>query len=107
MSYPSAYYYRELYCKDKPEDMYSEILKLHEYCQKIGVESTLSDLFDGFALRFPDGSDFVQHRYSYGSRDGCVEPSIGSKSDYTAVSLESAKRLVRRNKSRLNGGGTT
>ena len=84
--------------------MYEEIQKLHRYCNKIGVISTLEEFFDGFALRFPNGGDFVQHFGSYGSMAGYVEPAIGCKVDYTAVSLDSAKRLVKRHKERLNTG---
>ena len=81
---------------------YNEILELHEYCNKIGVLATLEKMWDGYAIRFPCGADFVQHRCSYGSMCGCVEPAIGCRLDYTAVSLESAKRIVAYHKTRLN-----
>ena len=81
---------------------YPEIGKLFEYCQKIGVEATLEDMFDGYAIRFPSGYDFIQHNCSYGSKNGCVEPAIGSKADYTAVTLKNAKRMVKRHRERLN-----
>lgn len=81
---------------------YREIVSLYEYCRKIGIEVTLENMFDGFAIRFPSGGDFIQHGWSYGSGCGCVEPAIGSKADYTAVTLENAKRLVRRHKEKLN-----
>lgn len=83
---------------------YKEIIKLYEYCQKIGVNATLEDMYDGYAIRFPSGYDFIQHSHSYGSRCGCVEPAIGSRSDYTAVSLKNAKALVKYHKEKLNRG---
>ena len=81
---------------------YNEILELYEYCNKIGVQATLEETWDGYAIRFPCGADFVQHYGSYGSKAGFVEPAIGCKLDYTAVSLKSAKRLVEYHKNRLN-----
>jgi hypothetical protein len=62
----------------------------------------LEKLFDGYAIRFNSGGDFVQHQYSYGSSVGCVEPAIGSRLDYTAVPLKNAIALVRRHKDKLN-----
>lgn len=60
-------------------------------------------LYDGYKIWFPDGSDFVQHFGSYGSSSGCVEPAVnGCRNNYTAMPLEHAKRLVRRNRNRLN-----
>ena len=81
---------------------YNEILELYEYCNKIGVQATLEKQWDGYAIRFPCGADFVQHYGSYGSKAGCVEPALGCRLDYTAVSLKSAKRLVEYHKDRLN-----
>lgn len=86
---------------EKP-NLYNEILELYEYCNKIGVQATLEKMWDGYAIRFPCGADFVQHNGSYGSKAGFVEPAIGCKLDYTAVSLKSAKRLVEYHKNRLN-----
>ena len=86
------------------ESKYKEILELHEYCQEIGVHSELSPMFDGFSLNFKNGGDFIQHGGSYGHNYGCVEPAIGSRLDYTAVPLKTAKSLVRRHKEKLNGG---
>lgn len=81
---------------------YMEILALYEYCKKIGINAILESFFDGYVIRFPNGSDFIQHGWSYGSKNGCVEPAIGSKLDYTAVPLDNAKRLVYRHKEKLN-----
>ncbi len=83
-------------------ERYAEIIRLHEYCVKIGVECVLERLYDGYAIRFNNGGDFIQHYGSYGSDAGCVEPAIGSRVDYTAVPLHNAKSLVRRHKYRLN-----
>ena len=80
---------------------YNEILKLFDYCQKIGITATIEPYFDGYAIRFVDGGDVVQHSYSYGSEHGYVEPAIGSELDYTAVSLKNAKVLIRKYKKQL------
>lgn len=86
-------------------ERYEEIQELYKFCQKQGIDAALEPFFDGFAIRFPGGGDFVQHQFSYGSGNGCVEPAIGSQLDYTAVRLADAKALVRRHKKRLIGGG--
>lgn len=83
---------------------YKEIRELHEYCLKIGVQSTISPMFDGYVICFNNGGDFVQHYGSYGCKCGCVEPAIGCRLDYTAVELKNAKALVRYHKDRLNKG---
>ena len=87
--------------KGKQMAEYREIQRLYFYCLKIGLPAEISNLFDGYKLSFPNGSDFVQHFGSYGSEVGYVEPAIGSRLDYTAVSLASAKALVKRHKDRL------
>ena len=81
---------------------YKEIQELYEYCKKIGVDASLQKLYDGYAIRFASGGDFVQHFGSYGCHCGCVEPAIGCRTDYTGVTLKNAKTLVRRYKDRLN-----
>lgn len=81
---------------------YKEILELQQYCEKIGVECKLENLFDGYAIRFNNGGDFIQHRGSYGCNAGCVEPAIGCGLDYTAVALKNAKALVKYHKDKLN-----
>ena len=86
-------------------ERYKEIQELYEYCVKTGVEATISPIFDGYAIRFKNGGDFIQHSGSYGHDIGCVEPAIGCRIDYTAVSLKKAKLLVRRWKDRLNKEG--
>lgn len=83
---------------------YKEILELNRYCEELAIPTTIEPCLDGFAIRFPSGGDFVQHQYSYGSSDGCVEPAIGSRLDYTAVPLKNAKALIRRHKEKLNSG---
>lgn len=85
---------------------YKEIQKLYEFCVKIGVAAEIQQMYDGFHLGFPNGDDFVQHKYSYGSNCGCVEPAIGCRKDYTAVSLNAAKSLVKYHKERLNRRAT-
>ena len=75
-------------------EKYPEILELYSFCEKNKITATLEKLYDGYAIRFPDGGDFVQHYGSYGNDRGCVEPAIGCKRDYTAVPLRDAKMLV-------------
>ena len=83
------------------EPKYKEIVELYRYCEKLSIPATIEPCWDGFAIRFPSGYDFVQHKHSYGSSVGCVEPAIGSRLDYTAVTLKNAKALIKRNKERL------
>ena len=81
---------------------YNEILTLYEYCKKIGIHAELSPLFDGYVIVFNNGGDVIQHRCSYGNNNGCVEPAIGCRLDYTAVPLDNAKSLLKRHKEKLN-----
>ena len=82
--------------------MYEEIKRLREYCDKIGIYTLLLNHGDGYILRFVKG-DAVQHRYSYGCDDGCVEFGYtGSRIDYKATTLKNAKAFVKRNKDYLN-----
>lgn len=80
---------------------YKEIHRLYFYCLKIGLRAEISELYDGYKLTFPNGGDFVQHSGSYGSANGYVEPAIGSRLDFTAVTLKNAKALVKRHKERI------
>jgi hypothetical protein len=82
--------------------MYTEIYELFLYCKKEGINAKFENLFDGYVILFPNGGDVIQHFGSYGSNCGCVEPAIGCRLDYTAVSLNKAKRLIRRYKKVLN-----
>ncbi len=83
-------------------EKYKEILELRQYCEKIGVECKLEKLFDGYAIRFNNGGDFIQHHGSYGCEVGCVEPAIDCRLDYSAVPLKRAKALVQYHKNKLN-----
>lgn len=82
--------------------MYEEILELCRYCQSIGLEATLQPLHDGYKICFNNGSDIVQHKYSYRSDEGYVEPAIGSRADYMGIPLKNAKAIVKYHKDRLN-----
>ena len=75
--------------------MYEEILELNEYCKFIGLHTDINSMSNGYIIRFANGSDIVQHDYSYGSANGMLEPAIGCDKDYTPVTLEEAKELVR------------
>lgn len=83
-------------------DIYNEILKLFEYCGKIGVDAEITRLQGGYLIRFRNGGDVIQHDYSYGSDKGYVEFCIGSRVDFKAVPLKRAKLIVRKNKEKLN-----
>ena len=81
---------------------YTEICALYHFCVDLGIKCTIERLYDGYAVRFPDGSDFAQHHGTYGGTEGCVEPAIGdSEFDYTAVGLNLAKELVKKHKGKL------
>ncbi len=81
---------------------YTEIRALYHFCVDLGIKCTIEHLHDGYAVRFPDGSDFAQHHGTYGGTEGCVEPAIGdSEFDYTAVGLNLAKELVKKHKGKL------
>ena len=81
---------------------YTEICALYHFCIDLGIKCTIERLHDGYAVRFPDGSDFAQHHGTYGGTEGCVEPAIGdSEFDYTAVGLNLAKELVKKHKGKL------
>lgn len=83
---------------------YTEIRALYHFCVDLGIKCTIEHLHDGYAVRFPDGSDFAQHHGTYGGTEGCVEPAIGdSEFDYTAVGLNLAKELVKKHKGKLEG----
>lgn len=84
---------------------YTEIRALYHFCVDLGIKCTIEHLYDGYAVRFPDGSDFAQHYGTYGGTEGCVEPAIGdSEFDYTAVGLNLAKDLVKKHKGKLEAG---
>ena len=81
---------------------YTEICALYHFCVDLGIKCTIERLHDGYAVRFPDGSDFAQHHGTYGGAEGCVEPAIGDPEfDYTAVGLNLAKELVKKHKGKL------
>nr|DAP74937.1 MAG TPA: Histidine phosphotransferase C-terminal domain [Bacteriophage sp.] len=81
---------------------YTEICVLYNFCVDLGIKCTIERLYDGYAVRFPDGSDFAQHHATYGGTEGCVEPAIGDPEfDYTAVGLNLAKELVKKHKGKL------
>lgn len=83
---------------------YTEICALYHFCVDLGIKCTIERLYDGYAVRFPDGSDFAQHRSTYGGTEGCVEPAIGdAECDYSAVGLNLAKELVKKYKGKLEG----
>lgn len=78
------------------KEKYSEIWRLKDWCERLGIPHSMQDLYDGYKLCFYDKArgNFVQHKHSYGAEHGCVEPEIDSKFDYRPVSLRKAKWLV-------------
>ena len=83
---------------------YTEICALYHFCIDLGIKCTIERLYDGCAVRFPDGSDFAQHHGTYGGTEGCVEPAIGdAECDYSAVGLNLAKEPVKKYKGKLEG----
>lgn len=73
--------------------MYQEIVKLYQWCKENLIECTLETLWDGYVIRFIDGSDVVQHSGSYGSKAGCVEPA-GMPRAYTAVDIPTIQEIL-------------
>ena len=87
-----------------PPVKYTEICALYHFCVDLGIKCTIEHLYDGYAVRFPDGSDFAQHHGTYGGEEGCVEPAIGdAEFDYSAIGLNLAKELVKKYKDKLEG----
>ena len=76
---------------------YVEILKLATYCADKGIDCTLEPLFDGWAIRFPNGHDFAQHNGTFKADQGFVEPNIDCGKDFEPVTLKEAKALVDEN----------
>ena len=87
--------------REKAQRKYGEILELHRYCVEAGMDARLERLYDGWAVRFPNGDDFAQHAGTYGTHDGFVEPAIGCEADYSPVSLREAEKLICENRERL------
>ena len=73
--------------------MYKEILELYQWCVDSHIHCTLTPLYDGYIIRFADGSDIIQHAGSYGSKKGYVEPA-GFSISYEPVTLEEARLLI-------------
>lgn len=91
------------YWESMKENRYFEIWALYVFCRKLGIDAEIEPLFDGWLLSFPDGSDFIQHEFSEGSAEGCVEPKIGCELDFSEVSLWRARALVTAHRARLAG----
>ncbi len=94
---------KRLHAKERnAEKSYDAILALFDFCKENGIKCELEPLYDGYKILFPDGNDFIQHSYSYGSDEGFVEPAIGDEDyDFTAVGLNLAKDLVLKYRDRL------
>ena len=87
--------------RGKVRRKYGEILALYRYCVEVRMDARLERLYDGWAIRFPNGGDFAQHAGTYGTNDGFVEPAIGCEADYSPVSLREAEKLICENRERL------
>lgn len=91
-------------CNVKVEAKYKEILALERFCLEIGIAVEKESFLDGWALRFKNGGDVVQHGGSGGSKRGCVEFAVGRRIDFSATGIEKAKKFVEEYKDELNGG---
>ncbi len=91
-------------CNVRIEEKYKEILALEKFCFENGIEVEKEHFLDGWALRFKNGGDIVQHHASSGSKKGCVEFAIGRRFDFKATGVEKAKELLQEYKDELNGG---
>lgn len=74
--------------------MYTEILELYEWCIGHSIPCKIEMCWDGYKITFSDNSDFVQHKGSYDSEYGCVEPA-GFSLSYEPVTIEKAKELIK------------
>lgn len=82
---------------------YDEIRKLKDFCIEHEIVCIFERFLDGWALRFNCGADVVQHKGSYGSGWGCVEFGYTyTDIDFTAVTLDNAKKFILENKDYLN-----
>lgn len=75
--------------------MYKEILELYLWCEANSIDCIIEHLWDGYKITFSDGSDVVQHKGSYGSLNGCVEPA-GMPKAYTAVDIPTIKKILKK-----------
>lgn len=75
---------------------YQEILLLADYWQKVlGGKCTISCLYDGYKLTFPNGANVIQRRHSYGSDVGCVEfAGVDDDIDYSAIDYQTARNIL-------------
>jgi hypothetical protein len=73
--------------------MYTEILELYNWCIGHSIPCEIELCWDGYKITFLDGSDFVQHKGSYCSEYGYVEPA-GFSLSYEPVTIEKAKELI-------------
>lgn len=94
-------------CNISVEAKYKEILALERFCNEIEIAVEKEPFLDGWALRFKNGGDVVQHRFSYGGKRGCVEFAVGRQGDFGATGIEKAKKFVEKYKDELNGGKTS
>jgi hypothetical protein len=79
------------------DEKYPQIIELAAYWQiNLGGSGELSRAYDGYKYKFPSGADVIQHQYSYGCDEECVEfaglPIEGL--NYVAIPIEEAKELV-------------
>lgn len=80
-----------------------ETAKYHEiqllamfWHNELKSECTLVRMYDGYQLRFPSGADVIQHQYSYGSQEGCVEfGGVDDDIDYSAIDFTTALNILK------------
>lgn len=76
---------------------YHEIQLLAMYWHNgLKSECELVRMYDGYQLRFPNGADVIQHQYSYGSQEGCVEfAGVDDDIDYSAIDFKTALNILK------------
>ena len=83
---------------------YQEIQLLAMYWRNdLKGECTLSRIWDGYQIRFPNGADVIQHQYSYGGQEGCVEfAGVDDEIDYSAIDFPTALNILKLFKDELS-----
>lgn len=75
---------------------YKEIRLLAVYWRDVlGDKCELFRLGDGYKLVFPNGAKIIQHKYSYGSQEGCVEfAGVDNDIDFSPIDYQTARNIL-------------
>lgn len=76
---------------------YTEIQLLAMYWQNdLKSECAFLNIYDGYQIRFPNGADVVQHKYSYGGPEGYLEfAGVDEEIDYAPIDFETAFNILK------------